>query len=223
MTVLTHPDIRALAPLEERRLRILSAAEHCFVRTGFHKTTMQDVAAEAGMSAGNVYRYFPSKDAIVEGLVARDRAEVTAGFERLRADNVMGSLAALMRDQIVDRGRKTAILHLEICAEATRNPAVAAVTEAFEAEVARHLVVFFGAAMGARPVVGRPTDPSPGDLAELVMAFLGGVMLKLAAGSGPAMAERRLQDLLAIVGAALDGTLSLPTHPAPAPTEEVLP
>ena len=33
-----------------RRARILDAAERCFVRAGFHRTTMQDVAAEAAMS-----------------------------------------------------------------------------------------------------------------------------------------------------------------------------
>src|SRR3954454_19881942 len=64
----------------ERRTRILDPAERCFVRSGFHRTTMQDVAAEAGMSQGNVYRYFPSKDAIVAGTTERDRAEVAGDF-----------------------------------------------------------------------------------------------------------------------------------------------
>ena len=51
---------------------------------GFHRTTMQDVAAEAGMSPGNLYRYFPSKDAIVAGLAERDRARVMADFAEHR-------------------------------------------------------------------------------------------------------------------------------------------
>ena len=59
----------------ERRQRILEAAERAFVRHGFHATTMQHVADEAGMSAGNLYRYFPSKEAIVEGLCELDQAE----------------------------------------------------------------------------------------------------------------------------------------------------
>ena len=50
-------------PVMDRRARILDAAERCFVRSGFHRTTMQDVAAEAGMSPGNLYRYFASKEA----------------------------------------------------------------------------------------------------------------------------------------------------------------
>ncbi len=57
----------------ERRERILEAAERAFVRHGFHATTMQHVAEEIGMSAGNLYRYFPSKEAIVEGLCALDQ------------------------------------------------------------------------------------------------------------------------------------------------------
>ena len=64
----------------DRRSRILDAAERCFVRSGFHRTTMQDVAAEAGMSPGNLYRYFPSKDAIVIGLTERDRSDVAKDF-----------------------------------------------------------------------------------------------------------------------------------------------
>lgn len=194
------------SPQQVRRVKILAAAEHCFVRAGFHKTTMQDVAAEARMSAGNVYRYFPSKDAIVAGLVARDRAEVAAGFERLRADDPIGSLAAMVRREVVACGRETAVLRLEICAEATRNPAVAAVMDAYEAEVVNHLVSFFEAVPTMDGADGRL---GPRALAELVITFLGGVMVNQAMGSGPEEAERRLADLLAIVQSALDGRLTL--------------
>ena len=66
---------------------ILEAAERAFVRNGFHATTMQHVADEAGMSAGNLYRYFPSKEAIVEGLCELDQAELATAFAELMADN----------------------------------------------------------------------------------------------------------------------------------------
>lgn len=48
-----------------RREQILDAAEACFVRNGFHRTTMADLAREAAMSQGNFYRYFASKEDIV--------------------------------------------------------------------------------------------------------------------------------------------------------------
>src|SRR5215218_1785482 len=71
-------------PVVDRRSRILDAAERCFVRSGFHRTTMQDVAAEAGMSPGNLYRYFPSKDALVAGLCERDRVGLANEFAEIR-------------------------------------------------------------------------------------------------------------------------------------------
>lgn len=206
MTCLIATDLSPTDALVERRTRILSAAERCFVRAGFHKTTMQDVAAEALMSAGNVYRYFASKDAVVAGLVARDRAEVAAGFETLRPTDPIGSLAALTREQIMERGRDTAALRLEISAEATRNPAVAAVVGAFEAEVTARLVAFFDAAVSVR---GSAHRACPRTLAGLVIILLSGVMVHQAKGGSPEDAERSLADLLAIVDAALDGRLVL--------------
>src|SRR3978361_1987832 len=64
----------------DRRDEILSAAQRCFVRSGFHQASMQEICAEAGMSAGNLYRYFPSKEALIAGIAERDRAEVAQDF-----------------------------------------------------------------------------------------------------------------------------------------------
>jgi len=52
--------------LEAKRREILHAAIACFARQGFHKTTMGDIAAEAGVSDGLAYRYFSSKDEIIQ-------------------------------------------------------------------------------------------------------------------------------------------------------------
>lgn len=57
--------------LQARRDQILDAARRCFVRNGFHATSMQDVFAEAGLSAGATYRYFRSKEEIVEAIAAQ--------------------------------------------------------------------------------------------------------------------------------------------------------
>ncbi|WP_405484342.1 TetR/AcrR family transcriptional regulator [Nocardia sp. NBC_00511] len=54
--------------LERRRQQILDAAQTIFARKGLHATTMQDVFAESGLSAGAVYRYFKSKNDIIEAL-----------------------------------------------------------------------------------------------------------------------------------------------------------
>ncbi|MGY2051134.1 TetR/AcrR family transcriptional regulator [Methylobacterium sp. JK268] len=123
-------------PAEERRGRILDAAERCFVRGGFHRTTMQDVAAEAGMSPGNLYRYFPSKDAIVAGLAERDRGTVAVDFAGLPTGaDLIDAFMGLARRHLVDEPVAKAILCVEMWSEASRNPAMAAICRDFEREM----------------------------------------------------------------------------------------
>jgi AcrR family transcriptional regulator len=56
------------AHLAARRRQILDAARACFARNGFHATSMQDVVVESGLSMGAVYRYFKSKDDLVQAI-----------------------------------------------------------------------------------------------------------------------------------------------------------
>lgn len=197
-------------PLELRRDHILSAAERCFVRGGFHRSTMQDVAAEAHMSAGNVYRYFESKDAIVAGLVARERSDVARDFETLASEDMLASFAALMRRQVLDSGRDKAALWLEICTEAARNPTVQAVVLTYEAEICDRLAGFFDMVLAARPARRRLADRGLAQrLAGTVLAFVSGIMVSQAMQLKPNEAERQIGELLAIVEAAVDGALTL--------------
>ena len=53
------------AKSDETRARILAAAIDLFRRNGFAKTTMREIAADAGVALGAAYYYFDSKDAIV--------------------------------------------------------------------------------------------------------------------------------------------------------------
>src|ERR1700749_2259397 len=121
----------------ERRLRILEAAERAFVGNGFHATTMQHVADEAGMSAGNLYRYFPSKEAIVEGLCERDQAEMAQAFAELMADcrHIAEAMRFALRKHVLGKPPEKARLLVEIWAEAGRQPRGAQLTRAIDAEV----------------------------------------------------------------------------------------
>jgi AcrR family transcriptional regulator len=51
--------------------RIESAALRLFIRRGFHGTSVRDLAAEAGVSIGNVYTYYGTKQELFESVVAR--------------------------------------------------------------------------------------------------------------------------------------------------------
>src|SRR5215470_18059985 len=82
---------------DDTRARIMESAEALFRRLGFAKTAVADIAADLGMSPANVYRFFPSKNAIVEAIcqrclseledkawaVARSRGSASERIERL--------------------------------------------------------------------------------------------------------------------------------------------
>jgi AcrR family transcriptional regulator len=53
---------------EARRDHILKAALRCFARRGYHLTSVDDIAAEAGVSKGAPYVYFESKEALFQQL-----------------------------------------------------------------------------------------------------------------------------------------------------------
>jgi AcrR family transcriptional regulator len=53
---------------EARREHILRSALRCFARRGYHVTTVDDIAAEAGVSKGAPYVYFESKEALFQQL-----------------------------------------------------------------------------------------------------------------------------------------------------------
>jgi AcrR family transcriptional regulator len=69
-----NPQVKAKP--DDTRARIMEAAEALFRRLGFAKTAVADIAAELRMSPANVYRFFPSKNAIVEAICRRCLVEV---------------------------------------------------------------------------------------------------------------------------------------------------
>ena len=108
------------------RQRVIDAAVACFTRDGFHGASMQQICAEAGMSPGALYRYFPSKVSIITAIAEAERAGHAAFFERLtQADDPVEALAGLGVDKLeqVLAGRSAALC-AETLAEAVRNPEV---------------------------------------------------------------------------------------------------
>lgn len=56
---------------KQRQDEIINAARRCFRRCGFHAASMSQIASEAQLSVGQIYRYFANKDAIIEEMVRR--------------------------------------------------------------------------------------------------------------------------------------------------------
>lgn len=116
-----------------RSRRIVDAAEQCFARNGFHRTTMQDICREAGISPGALYLYFNSKEALIEALTERDREEFAAHFAHAgKSDDFIAALEHLFKVCLIDQPAHKSALCIEIGAESTRNPAIAQTMRRFD-------------------------------------------------------------------------------------------
>jgi len=149
---------RANAQLQaDRRAEILAAAQRCFVRSGFHGASMQDICAEAGMSPGNLYRYFPSKEALIAGIAERDRAEVGQQFARVDLSHgLFNVLEAMARHYFTKWPMERVLLCTEVMSEARRNAEIARISASFDADVRRWLTELLRA--------GAERGDIPGDL-----------------------------------------------------------
>lgn len=116
--------------LEDRRREILEAAQRVFVQKGYGEATMQDVAGEAGIAAGSIYRYFTGKAGLIAAVLALCCEEDRALFHD-SAERAPSPLAALVAAGervgellVSDAGRDAAILRLESYLAAARDPAL---------------------------------------------------------------------------------------------------
>jgi len=71
------------------RARIQDAAEARFIHYGFNKTTMAEIAADCGMSAANLYRYFPGKSDIAAHSAAQWMSDQVGRLRRIAADGAV--------------------------------------------------------------------------------------------------------------------------------------
>jgi len=85
------------AHLKARRDQIVNAAWACFARKGYHQSTMQDIATEAGLSAGAIYRYYPGKEAVLKAINDRSQEMSRALVEwaRSQTEGPMGVLEVI--------------------------------------------------------------------------------------------------------------------------------
>lgn len=131
----------------DRRAEILDAAERCFARAGFHRASMHDICAEAGMSPGNLYRYFPSKEALIAGICERNRADAVDSFNHVQdAPEFFEALAGLARYHLVDRTNDEVSICAEIMAESRRHPDIRELYQTIENDIRERMAAMLQAA-----------------------------------------------------------------------------
>lgn len=167
---------------EARRSRILDAAELCFAEQGFHRTSIQHLCRRAGVSAGALYLYFDSKEALIEGISARNRAEVLKSFSSLgEAADFQSGLEMLLQECILGQPEHKSRLWLDIGAEATRNARVLETTERCDALVLDALTAMLEKALAEGLI--RPVLPLP-DIVKTMAAMADGLFWRSAIAPG---------------------------------------
>jgi len=112
-----------------RRAHILTSAWICFSRNGFHQTSMDDVISESGMSSSAVYRYFRSKDDLIDATAEQGMTTVRDVFVNASEQEPLPSPRELVYSLVEALHRRAAHseydltrLALQTWAEAVRNP-----------------------------------------------------------------------------------------------------
>jgi AcrR family transcriptional regulator len=109
------------------RDRIVAAARRLFNEKGFHSTSVAELAAAAGVSVGQIYRFFPGKDDMIVAIVATTVASAADELQQLFNAAAEGRLSVYEAIRAIAQSaieREEGGLDFEILAEAYRNPRV---------------------------------------------------------------------------------------------------
>ncbi|MEX2372918.1 MAG: TetR/AcrR family transcriptional regulator [Dehalococcoidia bacterium] len=201
--------------LEERRQEILDAARRVFVGKGYPAATVNDIAAEAGVAAGSIYRYFASKADLIAAVACvciEDEQELwkTSPPDGVTPGEAFLRLGGEVQDEFdIEEHAAVCILRLESYLAASRDAELREVLSRSLDESSASL-----ATMVRRAQESGEFDESLD--AEQLARFLHAVGAGIGAMSvayGPEFDARSLWDvLIRLVGAGFTGGLP-PAHP----------
>jgi AcrR family transcriptional regulator len=166
---------------DQRRRHVLTSAWSCFSRDGFHATSMDDIIAATGMSSSAVYRYFRSKDELIEASAEEALTLLSGFFARMLDTEPTPAPADVLAGLLGELANRTAGLDYDLSkiamyswAEALRRPAVAEQTTAFYRGVHGHLT---GLALRWRTAGHLPADADPEAVATVLVSLMPGLVV----------------------------------------------
>lgn len=192
---------------EERGVEILEKLRPVFAEKGFDGASMQDLARAAGMSVGNFYRYFPSKAAIVEAMMAVDMNELQAMFALIvQSADPIQNLREAIRIRVTEEDcAGEGQLWAEITAAATRKADIGRAARRMEDAVTENLCRVFAVATGL------PLEEAKvrfGTRAELILMLVKGSAIRRSSpGAVPAAMPDQPDDLTHLVLRMIDRIL----------------
>ncbi|MEV7043045.1 TetR family transcriptional regulator [Amycolatopsis sp. NPDC051061] len=136
---------------------LLDAAAKLFAERGFDRTTVRDIAGQAGVNQALLFRYFGSKDALFEAVLARD------GREQLATTPPERLFSASLRSMLAPEGPRNRTLEAYLRSSGS-DGAAAAIRQEIGEEYARVLATL-------------TDEPDAGLRADLALAWLMGIAL----------------------------------------------
>ncbi|MGW7427109.1 TetR/AcrR family transcriptional regulator [Streptomyces sp. NPDC054813] len=166
---------------EERRRHILTSAWSCFSRNGFHATSMDDVIAATGMSSSAVYRYFRSKDDLIDAAADEALTLVRDLFGRLlelrptpSPAEVLEAMTVEARDRGAGQPYDLTRIAIQAWGEALRSPELEGRTRTFYLSVRDSLTEL---ARRWRKEGILPPTADPDQVASLLMTLMPGLLV----------------------------------------------
>jgi AcrR family transcriptional regulator len=181
---------------DARRHQILSAARRCFTRNGFQATSMQDIFAESGLSAGAVYSHFTGKNEIITAIAEEVIQKITSAADAALS---VGRPPAL--DEVLEHVFTTlqqadiAPIAVIVWAEAIRDPALGERLSALYHSLADHFTELVRSCQASGTI-----DPGiPAEYAAQVLTSLGPAFIHQHAFNASTDAQAFTQGLRALL------------------------
>lgn len=165
--------------LESRKREIIDAARACFLRSGFHQTTTDEICREASITPGGLYHYFNSKEDIITAVIKQSAQETVGRLHEMlegQADvksayrEVGNFFIQAVHGPDIDNVTR---LELEVFAEAIKNPKLAEISQ--EAWALRRQWLETLIRRGMEEGVYQSNDFNPRGLSSLLIAVLLGL------------------------------------------------
>ncbi|MFB7574222.1 TetR/AcrR family transcriptional regulator [Streptomyces sp. NPDC056165] len=159
---------------QARRRHIINAAAQLFAAKGFERTTTAEICKAAGMSAGNLFHYFPNKRAIFHAVFEDDAHDGATKAERLAAARTADDPWTALLDTVVLLAAPAMeplvpALVMEAMIQAYRDPELEALLSSDNDEERSTITILLQNAAAAGQI-----DPAldPDDTAAWVMALI---------------------------------------------------
>ena len=166
--------------VETRRQEIIDAARECFLRSGFHQTTTDEICQEAAITPGGLYHYFGSKEEIISAVI-EDSARTTVAdlSSTATASGDLRSAVQALTSLFFEWARNPQLdnitrLDVEIWGETLRNERLAGITRQSRA-VRRQWLESLISQAKSEGVYSEQVDPK--GLANLTIAIFDGLRL----------------------------------------------